>query len=83
MARAAFEKHLRDRYPFGPRKNHPYQSWLIEQRLGLQYFDLVASGQRSSRYFPVWSKHHLGRPAGGGGDRVAPGQLPLLGRLPL
>jgi hypothetical protein len=79
MDRAAFEKHLRDRYPFGERKYLPYKVWLIEQRLGLQYFDLVASGQRSSRYFPSWSKQRLGQPAGGGGDRVAPGQLPLLG----
>ena len=74
-----FTKLLRDRYPWGARAHHPYQSWLKEQRLVLQYFDLMATSNRSSRHFTAWSLQQLGKPKQAQGVDASPGQMSLLG----
>lgn len=64
MDKKALSKAIAAAYPYGPKTNHPYKSWLKERKLALMFFDLMAAGQfgYSARHFAQWSHKQLGKP---------------------
>jgi hypothetical protein len=61
MEAKAFDKALREAYPFGEKVNHPYRIWCSECKLARRYFALVQSGKAEARFYGQWSLSQLGK----------------------
>jgi hypothetical protein len=61
MEARAFNKALKEAYPFVERASHPYKIWCSECKFARQYFALIQSGEVQARFYGQWSLSQLGK----------------------